>query len=113
MSRSSEIRKKVNETLDSLEGIQRVEPGSFFFTRVMARLEREERNIWELTGSFISRPAVAIAGLFLILCINAFILFERSPATIDQSSLAIQAVPVEEYALTADNSNYDYENTEP
>lgn len=111
MSKQSDIGKKVKDSLESLDGIQRAEPAPWFFARVKARLEREEKNIWETTGSYITRPAFAFAGLLLILCINAFILFEKdSPAT-DQSSNLPQ--PVEEYVLTVANSNYDYENLEP
>lgn len=109
------MEKKVNEALESLEGIQRAEPVPFLFTRVKARLEREQHNVWETAGSLIARPVIAFAGLFLVLCVNAYILFEKdTTTTADQSSANFQnAMLVEEYALTASNSNYDYENIEP
>lgn len=112
MNTRSDISKKVDKTLESLDGIQRAEPAPFLFTRVKARLDRDGHNIWETAGSFITRPAIALAGLVLILCINAFVLFEKGTTT-NQSSVNFQnPIPVEEYALSDVNSNY-LENIEP
>jgi hypothetical protein len=113
MNKQSDIGKKVNETLESLEGIQRAEATPYFFTRVKARLERGERNIWEMIGSLLARPAIAVAGLCVILALNAFILFKKDTST-PSATVTIQngQVPVEEYILTVASNSYDYENLE-
>jgi hypothetical protein len=113
MNRQSDIGKKVNETLESLEGIQRAEAAPYFFTRVKARLERDEKNIWETIGSLLARPAVAVAGLCVILAMNAFILFTKDTAT-PSATITIQnaQLPVEEYMITVASNSYDYENLE-
>jgi hypothetical protein len=117
MNRQTDIDKRVNKALESLEGIQRAELTPYFFTRLKARLEREQHNynIWEATGSFMARPAIAFVGLLFILCVNAFILFNKDTTATDQSSGVVlnTTMPVEEYVLTAATSNYDYENLEP
>ncbi|HEY6504714.1 MAG TPA: hypothetical protein VIZ28_12115 [Chitinophagaceae bacterium] len=114
MSKQSDIGKRIDETLESLRGVQRAELSPWFFTRVKARLERDQHNIWETAGSFMARPAIAIAGLVLILCINAFIVFEKDTLPSDPASISSNITePVEEYVLNAANSNYDYENLEP
>ena len=113
MSEQSDISKKVKDALESLDGIQRAEPAPFFFTRLQGRLQRQEKNIWETAGSFIARPVIVIASLLFVVCINAYILFEKNNATIDPPVASQITLPVEEYVLTAANSNYDYENIEP
>ena len=113
MNRQTDIDKRVNKALESLEGIQKAEPVAFFFTRVKARLLRDEKSIWETTGAWMARPAVAIAGLLLILTMNVFFLFEKDN-TIESSASYTSQNTEEEYVLTAaTNTSYDYENIEP
>jgi hypothetical protein len=107
MNKHSDIDKKVNKTLESLEGIQKAEPIPFFFTRLKARLEREEKNIWETMGAILARPIVAFACLFLIIGVNAFVLFEK-----DTPASYTETAQEDENMLTAANS-FDYENLEP
>ena len=114
MSRQPDIDNKVNKTLESLEGIQRAESAPYFFTRVKARLERDEKSIWEMMGSFMARPGVAFASLFLVLSFNAYILLEKDTTTEFSATNVVQNTE-EEYVLTAANTTttYDYENIEP
>lgn len=111
MSRQPDIGKRINDALESLEGIQRAEPAPWFFTRVKARLEREKHNIWETTGSYMARPVIAIAGLVFILCINAFILFQKD--TTEPTPYAVQNTEEEIMLTAANTTSYDYENIEP
>ena len=108
MNKQPDIRKKVEATLESLDGIQRAEPTPYFFTRLKARLERDQKNIWEKTGMFLARPAVAIAGLFFILALNAFILFQKE----ETNSVSAQ-LQEDESVIAATTAGYDYENLEP
>ncbi|MBC7947461.1 MAG: hypothetical protein H7Y42_06250 [Chitinophagaceae bacterium] len=114
MNRHQDIDKRVSEALESLDGIQRAEASPWFLTRVKARLEREESNVWEKTGRFLSRPVVAFAGLVLILGLNAFILLEKVPESTTSGPISFQngQLAEEENMLTAANS-FDYENLEP
>jgi hypothetical protein len=112
MNKQLDIGKKVNETLESLEGIQRAEAAPYFFTRVKARLERDEKNIWETIGSLLARPAIAVAGLCVILALNAFILFTKDTSTSSATVTIQNGLPEEEYILTVASNSYDYENLE-
>lgn len=113
MNRQPDIDKKVTETLESLEGIQRAEAAPYFFTRLKARLEREERNIWEKIGSLLARPAIAISTLCFVLALNAFILLARDTAT-PSATISIQndQSPEEDFIFTVASNSYDYENLE-
>ena len=113
MKKPLDIDKKVEETLNSLDGIQRAEGQPYFFTRVKARLERDQKNIWETAGSFMARPVVAIAGLCIILAFNVFFLLQKE----NTSSSGIVAdngqVQEDESIFAAATTSYDYENLEP
>lgn len=113
MNKQPDIGKRVNETLESLDGIQRAEPQSFFYTRLTGRLQRDEKNVWEKIGSFLSRPVVAVSTLCFILVFNAFIMFRQAPeihpSVVIQSS--DQLVTDNEYVL-ASGSSFDYENVD-
>jgi hypothetical protein len=110
MKQQREIEKRVEEALSSLDGIQRAAPQPWLFSRVKGRLlKREEKTRWETIGSFLSKPAVAITGLFLILGLNGILLFNQ------QSDSAVVAVqneiqPNDSESLIASSSSFDYEN---
>jgi hypothetical protein len=116
MDKRQQIEKRVEQTLDSLDGIRRAEPTPFLYTRVRARLEREQKNAWEKLASILARPVVAFASLFVIIGINAFILFNDAPPAGSVNGTAASTnngnAVVEDYFILAAN-NYDYENLEP
>jgi hypothetical protein len=110
MKQQSDIEKRVEDALNSLDGIQRAEPQPWLFSRVKGRLLRkEEKTGWETISSFLSKPAVAIAGLFLILGLNGFLVFNQQS---DSSVIAIQneLQPNDSESLIASSSSFDYEN---
>jgi hypothetical protein len=115
MNKQTDIGKKVEKALESLDGLHRAEPRPFLFTRVKARLERDQKNSWETIGSFLTRPVVAIAGLCLILAMNVFILTQKENDTpVNKISANSQQALEPESVLTMyASNNYEYENLEP
>lgn len=113
MNRQPDFKKKADQTLKSLEGIQRAEPQPYFFTRVKARLERGEKNIWEVMGVFLARPAIAFSGLCLILAINIFILTKKDTVSTQLNAVQNTQVTEDENILAVASNTYDYENLEP
>lgn len=111
MKDNSHIFKKVDEAMQSLDGIERAVPAPFFFTRLKARLEREQKSAWERVSGFVGRPAVAMAVICLVVIINAFVALVlhdnrgNKMATEQQQQL----FPDEYNATVA--SLYDYDNT--
>lgn len=113
MENKKDIAGKTEQALNSLEGIRRASPGAFFFTRVQVQLQKEERGNWSRIASFISKPAVAIVSMGLIILLNAAALFyqsdERSNALIaDQNEQA----NADDYNTTVSTSSYYDENIE-
>jgi uncharacterized membrane protein YdfJ with MMPL/SSD domain len=82
MKNSAHIEKMVDEALNSADGSTRAGAKPYLFTRLKARMEKEtdNRSAWETAGRFVARPAVAIAGLLLVICINALVIVSNRPA---------------------------------
>jgi hypothetical protein len=112
MNRQSDIGKKADKTLESLEGIQRAEPQPYFYTRLVGRLRRDEKTLWETMGSFLAKPAVVAICLSFVFVFNAFILYRQDSDTISslpETTQPDQLITDNEYVL-ASGSSFDYEN---
>jgi hypothetical protein len=110
MKQRKDIEKRVAETLNSLDGIQRAEPQPWLFSRVKGRLMQEEKTGWGMVGSFLSRPVIAIAGLCIILMLNGFLLFNQEKESTSATILTSQnEQPVDSESLIASSSSFDYE----
>ena len=66
--------KKIEEILGSLDGVQRAEVPSFFYTRLKARMEKGQytapQKHWAL------RPVYALATLAIVILLNAVVLLK-------------------------------------
>lgn len=104
-------QQKVDEVMDSLQGIQPAAPAPFFYTRVIGRLQREENGTWERMAAFLSKPAVAFAGLFIIILFNGFLLIKQGSVHTVRTPVASnnEIVTDNEYVL-ATNTSFEYEN---
>lgn len=81
------LNRKIDATIQSLDGIEKASPKPFFFTRLEARMQKEKSK-WETFSSFVGRPLVAFACICLIIIINAAVIFSTTQfkATADQSN---------------------------
>ena len=109
MKQKHDIDKLVDETLDSLEGMTRARANPFLYTRIEARLRQGSKSFWEQLTAYISRPAVALAMLCMVILSNAVVMYWQSggEATQDQ-----QASLTEEYSMNT-AAIYDDENPNP
>jgi hypothetical protein len=109
MDKMTDIQKKVDEAMDSILNITRATPGPFFYTRLEARIIREESGTWERVSRLVSKPAFAILTVSAILIMNTFVILNGTPEQGPRSDLSEVA--------TADdlgaNSFYDIENVQP
>jgi hypothetical protein len=62
------------EVINSLEGIQRAEASPFLFTRIQARMKKEENRPEMVFFRFITRPAFALAFALLFIAINGYLI---------------------------------------
>ena len=114
MKHKDDIEKRVEEVLNSLDGIRRAEPQPWLFSRIQARLGREvaeEKTVWGALGSFLSKPVVAIGGLCMIILLNGVLLLKR-PTKISSTVIAAQSeqAPSDSESYIASSSSFDFEN---
>ena len=105
---NSEMNRRSEEILNSLDGVRRATAPDFFYSRLRARMEREilpsGKSGWAL------RPVYALIALFVVLLINAAIVFKSSTnnenniAATDTDSLQLLAT---EYRVSEAGSMYD------
>ena len=111
MNKNEHIHKLVDEALGSLDGAERATPRPYLFTRLNARMQREPENSWDNVLKFISRPAIALAGLCLVITINALVVssnYTGQTTTVAEE----QYVSADEYNTSVAVLN-DIENIEP
>jgi hypothetical protein len=106
MKAKRQIEQEVDKTLDSLEGIQKAEASPYLFTRIKARLEREEKTVWGMAISFIGNPTIAIAAILLVVLINASVIFKSGSGQIQPTGQDAEQLFASEYNLI-DSTIYD------
>ncbi|MBK7098035.1 MAG: hypothetical protein IPH58_06380 [Sphingobacteriales bacterium] len=79
-------QQKIDDILSSFDGIQRANARPFMYTRVMAKFQKEENNVWSRVSAFVARPIVALAMLIVVLAINYFII-KNDDAALDNNTV--------------------------
>ncbi|HVZ95549.1 MAG TPA: hypothetical protein VG847_01640 [Chitinophagaceae bacterium] len=105
------LNKKIDEVLNSTDGIQQAMPRPFLFTRIEARMQ-EEKNIWSRISSFVARPVVAFACVFSIIIINAGVLWFSDISATPGTQQAPEIATADEYNQV-NYTLYDFENAKP
>ena len=112
MNRQENINKLIEESLNSMDDVKRAEAKPFLFTRINARMNKGTESVWEKAGWFITRPAVALAVVCLVLIINATAIFYNKAETqVATTDVAVQNT-ADEFSYTVAGF-YDSENTQP
>ena len=109
MNKMTDIQKSVEEAMDSILNIAQATPQPFFYTRLIARIEKQESNGWEKMSSLVSRPAFAFITVFMVLLLNIYVAF-------NETSTASSSAEISEVATADDlgtNTFYDIENVQP
>ncbi len=109
MSKMSDIQKHIDEVLDSVGNIERATPKPFFFTRLEARMNREQKNVWEKLSRLVTRPSIAALTLSLVLILNAFVAVQGMSAAQHEPDRA-EVASAEDLRTP---TYYDIENVQP
>lgn len=114
MKKEQNISQEIESTLSSLDGVQRAEPGDFFFTRLQARMQRSgAADAWERFIAIVTRPSVAIAGVVLVLAVNTimFVQLKPAPERPDQQAMLQQDME-DEFQLGMNTTVYYFDKPE-
>jgi hypothetical protein len=108
MNKQEHIDKMTNEALNSVDGANRAAPRPYLFTRLTARMQKPAESAWENAGRFIARPAVVIAGLCMVIAVNALVIVFNNSTSSGNIVAEQQATP-DEFSNTV-AAVYDIEN---
>ena len=98
---------RIDEVLNSLDGVQRASAPDFFYTRLKARLEKRLPNNYK--PKWVLRPVYIFSTLLLVIAINAFVFLRNqnvTSATADNNETVQQSIAAE-YSLNDNNTVYD------
>ncbi len=106
------IEKLVEDAINSFDGAERANAKPFLLTRIYARMHAQPgtQNMWARASAILSRPGIALAGLLIILALNAAIIIKNT----DLENITAQNTTTakDDFAINV-ISIYDIENQEP
>lgn len=103
--------KKIEETMQSLDGIEKATPAPFFFSRLEARMQRE-KSIWESISSFVAKPVYAFACICLVILINASVILFTAGSKYSTDQQNNEVATADEYNLVS-STFYEFVNAKP
>jgi hypothetical protein len=112
MDNKKHIDKLAEEALSSIDAAERAMPKPYLLTRIKARMDRKNETALEKSGSLVLRPVFVIAGLCLVIGINALVIAFNNNTTEDSYAVNEQATSADEFSTTI-ATLYDNENNEP
>lgn len=98
---------KIEEIINSLDGLKRAEPSPFLFTRIQAKMIKEEESTSMSFLRFITKPAFAMGIAILLIGINGYLIYGDSSTEISPSDFS-QPLAAE----YVQHTNNPYENGE-
>ncbi|HEY5368996.1 MAG TPA: hypothetical protein VIJ75_08395 [Hanamia sp.] len=105
------INHKIQETFDSLEGMEKASVNPFFFTRLEARMNNE-KNVWGRVSSFFARPVIAFACICFVIMVNTAVIFSAEKSDTGGIRQNQEIATVDEYSQVSSNL-FEFVNTQP
>lgn len=102
---------KIEKILQSADDIRRASPRPFFFTRLEARMANK-KTTWDRISFFVTRPAVIIAGICLIIVTNVMVIFSSPDFKASANNQGQEIATLDEYSQVS-SSFYEFVNTNP
>ena len=110
MADNNHIDKKIDDTLNSMDHHTRATPRPYLQTRINARLAKGEPTIWDHLTSFITRPAIILAGLLSIIMINFIIISTTRESTVYGGTPQESFADGQGFSISTTTALYDIEN---
>ncbi len=101
MKNRQKIQSEVEKTLSCLDGVKKATPNPYMYTRVKARLEKEQKGFWIRAFFFLNRPAIAVAAIVVAVMINTAVFFEFRSETAQENTDENEQVFASEYNLSS------------
>ena len=112
MTSKEKIEQEIGQTLQCLDGVKRAESNPFLFTRIQSKINKKSSRWEERTFSFLSRPAIAVGIVVVVMAVNGWALWGNSGPGSNETASADTSVYelANDYNVVASVDNYDYEN---
>ena len=111
MQEMNDMDNRIEDVMNSLDGICRAEANPFLYTRIQARLQRSKSGL-ERIALIAGKPAFAMLILLVVLTTNLMVMLKGSAEASAVKQEQTQFAVADEYHLDVP-SLYDYENPEP
>lgn len=105
-------QKKIEEVLNSLDGCKPASAPDFFYTRLTARMMKEQTGVqvYQPTSWFL-KPVFAFAALSVLILLNVFVIMQNKNS--EKNNLAVSTtdnapIMVADYTIAEGNYQYDY-----
>ncbi len=113
MINDENINRQIEDAFNSIGGIKRATPKPYLLTRINARLSNRVKNFWDNAAIFMSRPAVVILGLCLILAINLAVILQNKSSGNNTVEHTVNVTADEDEYSTTFVTIDNIENPEP
>lgn len=106
---------KIDNILNSIDGIEKASPKPFLLTRINARINKANEaptNIWYKIAFYLKKPSIAFAAILVLALINIFVIKSINHKS-DLENIA-KNTNTQKYDFAINVSvMYDVENQEP
>lgn len=110
MNKKENIDKWVDDSLHSLDNVQRATGKPYLLTRLNAKMQNTNTSIWDNTLQFISKPLVAAVCMLVVVAVNVIVI-SKNYNNINTTNEE-QYATVDEYNTNITTLNYT-DNIEP
>lgn len=76
MNHNNNLEKRVEKTMESLDGLVPATASPYLYTKIRGRLS-EDDSAWSIIAGKLSNPATAIVLAMVILLLNAWLLLSK------------------------------------
>lgn len=92
-------KQKIENILNSIDGIEKAEPRPFFFGRLQERMKDTavKSSFVERFTALVARPSIAFAAIIIIVFVNVFVVLNHSKSTQSNTATSDLAT-IDEYS---------------
>ncbi|MEO6583146.1 MAG: hypothetical protein ABIO05_02410 [Ferruginibacter sp.] len=112
--KKQDLDSLIDATLNSMDEHKALAPKPFLYTRIVSRLNSPTAiTIWEKLYATISRPAIAMALLFIVVILNGLIIFYSDKREASNFSAETTLTELQNLTVSNNTAYYDIENIAP
>ena len=111
MKTNLDIEKKIDDSLRSIEHVDRASMPPYFFTRLEARMQKGQ-TFWEKMTALIANPVFAFGSICIILFLNIYVIASSPNDGMNMAQQTTEFASVDEYSQISSNV-FELENLNP